>query len=85
MRSREWMIRRCNSERRCWICFPESEDLLTVLGKTFPDRDPADVLETWAGYSQQAQLRPLPAGPEGETREAGIEFDSVHELQSLTP
>ncbi|GAB5562710.1 MAG: hypothetical protein SynsKO_43570 [Synoicihabitans sp.] len=27
--------------------FPENEDLLKVVGKTFPDRDPNDVLESW--------------------------------------
>ncbi|WP_438481198.1 hypothetical protein [Oleiharenicola lentus] len=28
--------------------FPEETDLLTVVGRTFPDRDPVDVLEEWA-------------------------------------
>jgi hypothetical protein len=28
--------------------FPEEADLLAVVGRTFPDRDPAEVLEEWA-------------------------------------
>lgn len=33
--------------------FPENQDLLTVVSKTFPDRDPNDVLETWADTVSQ--------------------------------
>lgn len=28
--------------------FPEEKDLLTVVGRTFPDREPQDVLDDWA-------------------------------------
>lgn len=28
--------------------FPQEQDLLTVVGRTFPDRDPAEVLKDWA-------------------------------------
>ncbi|MCF3648196.1 hypothetical protein [Synoicihabitans lomoniglobus] len=28
--------------------FPDEKDLLAVVGRTFPDRDPAEVLENWA-------------------------------------
>src|SRR5690606_30597200 len=28
--------------------FPEEEKLLTVLARTFPDREPQDVLDDWA-------------------------------------
>ena len=30
-----------------WDLFPEKEDLLAVVGRTFPDRDPAEVLKNW--------------------------------------
>ncbi len=33
--------------------FPENEDLLAVIGRTFPDQDPADVLETWSDTVSQ--------------------------------
>jgi len=28
--------------------FPKKKDLLAVVARTFPDRDPKEVLETWA-------------------------------------
>ena len=28
--------------------FPQRRKLLTVVGRTFPDRDPSEVLESWA-------------------------------------
>jgi len=33
--------------------FPEEEDLLAVVGRTFPERDPKEVLETWADKVSQ--------------------------------
>ena len=28
--------------------FPQAQDLLAVVGRTFPERDPAEVLKNWA-------------------------------------